>query len=269
MYPEIDIGNLTLSSYTILYTLAFFVSSYVFWIELKRRREIFKIFILISLTMLLSGFAGARAFYILLNVSLRDFLKDPLNIMLSPGRIYHGGFIFSILVVLLIVKLTKRNFWIIADSAAPALAISISVARIGCFLNGCCLGKPTNLPWGVRFYGIDSSLNLKLHPVQLYESITMLFLFLFLWRIRRKNYPEGYIFSIYLLVWGVERFIIEFLRTTMPIPSFSLSVAQVISLVIVLFAVYNIVRLIKVEKKLDKDSNEAEKEKVLKKKEGG
>ena len=249
MYPEIDIGNLTFSSHSILYTLAFFVSSYVFWIELKRRREKFKIFLLISLTLLLSGFAGAKVFYILLNVSLGDFLKDPINIMLSTGKIYHGGFIFAILVGFLIVKLTKRNSWIIADSAAPVLAISISVGRIGCFLNGCCLGKPTNLPWGVKFYGINSSLNLKLHPAQLYESITMLFLFLFLWRIRKKNYSEGYIFSIYLLVWGVERFIIEFLRITTPSPFFSLSVAQVISLVIFLFAVYNLVRLIKVEKK--------------------
>ena len=69
MYPEIDIGNLTLSSYSILYALSYFVSNYVFWIELKRRREKFKIFMLISLTMLLSSFGGAKVFYILINVS--------------------------------------------------------------------------------------------------------------------------------------------------------------------------------------------------------
>lgn len=249
MYPEIDIGNLSLSSYSILYALSYFVSSYVFWIELKRRREKFKIFMLISLTMLLSGFGGAKVFYILINFSLRDFLEDPVHTMISSGRIYHGGFIFSVLIAFLIVKLTKRNFWIVADSAAPALAIGISVGRIGCFLNGCCLGKPTNLPWGVKFYGIDSSINLSLHPAQLYESITMLFIFLFLWRIRKKNYPQGYIFSIYLFAWGVERFIIEFFRITTPSPFFSLSVAQVMSLAIVLFVVYNLVRLTKIEKK--------------------
>ena len=190
MYHEIDIGNLTLSSYSMLYALAYFVSSYVFWIELKRRREEFKIFMLISLTMLLSGFGGAKVFYILINVSLRDFLEDPVHAMISSGRIYHGGFIFSVLIAFLIVRLIERNFWVVADSAAPALAIGISVGRIGCFLNGCCLGKPTNLPWGVKFYGIDSSINLSLHPAQLYESITMLFIFLFLWRIRKKNHLQ-------------------------------------------------------------------------------
>lgn len=249
MYPEIDIGNFTFTSYSILYTLAFLLSIYLFWIELKRRGEKFKIFMLMSLTMLLSGFGGAKVFYILINVSLRDFLEDPVNAMISSGRIYHGGFIFSVLIAFLIVRLTERNFWVVADSATPGLAIGISVGRIGCFLNGCCLGKPTNLSWGVKFYRIDSSINLSLHPAQLYESITMLFIFLFLWRIRKKNHPQGYIFSIYLLAWGVERFIIEFFRITTPSPFFSLSVAQLISLAMVLFAVYNFFRLNKVEEK--------------------
>ena len=116
MYPEIDIGNLTLSTYSILYALAYFVSSCVFWIELKRRGENFKIFMLISLTMLLSGFGGAKVFYILINVSLRDFLEDPVNTMISSGRIYHGGFIFSVLIAFLVVRLIKRNFWRIMNS---------------------------------------------------------------------------------------------------------------------------------------------------------
>ena len=249
MYPEIGIGNLTLSTYSILYALAYFAFNYVFWVELKRRGENFKIFMLMSLTMLLSGFGGAKVFYILINVSLRNYLKDPVNAMLSSGRIYHGGFIFSVLIAFLIVRLIKRNFRVVADSAAPGLAIGISIGRIGCFLHGCCLGRPTNLPWGVEFNGIDSSVNLSLHPAQLYESITMFFIFLFLWRTRKKNHPRGYIFSIYLLMWGVERFIIEFFRISTPSPFFSLSVAQVISLAIVLFAIYNLVRLTKVEKK--------------------
>jgi phosphatidylglycerol:prolipoprotein diacylglycerol transferase len=249
MYPEIDIGSLTLSTYHILYALAYFVSSYVFWLELKRRGEKFITFMLISLTMLLSGFGGAKVFYILINVSLRDFLEDPVNAIVSSGRVYHGGFIFSVLIAFLLVRLLKRDFWLMADSAAPGLAIGISVGRIGCFLNGCCLGSPTSLPWGVKFYGIDSSINLSLHPAQLYESVIMFLIFLFLWRTRKKNHPQGYVFSIYLLAWGVERFIMEFFRTTTPSPFFSLSVAQVISLVIALFAVYNLFRLIKDKKK--------------------
>jgi len=250
MYPEIDIGSLSFSSYTVLYALAYFLSIYVFWIELKRRREPFKIFVLISLTVLLSGFAGAKIFYILFNVSLKDLLIDPVNTMLASGRIYHGGFIVSILLVYLIARFTKRNFWIISDSIAPALAISISVGRIGCFLNGCCLGRPTNLPWGVMFPGIGSSGNLNLHPAQLYESAIMFFLFLFLWKIRKKNYPCGYIFTLYLLIWGAERFLLEFLRVNTPTPLFLLSVAQIISFVIILLAIYNLVRLGKSGKKI-------------------
>lgn len=234
MYPEIDLGYLILSSYFLLYALAFFISSSVFWIELKRRKENFKIFLFIDLVFLLSGLAGARIYYILLYGSLKDLLKNPVKSMSSSGTIYHGGFFLSLFIAFLIIKLTKRSFWIMADSAAPALAISVSVGRIGCFLNGCCLGRPDHLPWGIRF-----------HPTQIYESLAMLFIFLFLWRIRRKNYLSGFIFSTYLLLWGGERFLIEFLRITTPSPFCSLSMAQIVSLVIVILALFNLLRLAK------------------------
>ena len=234
MYPEIDLGFLILSSYFLLYALAFFISSSFFWLELRRRKEDFKIFLFISLTLLLSGLAGARIYFLLLHGSLKDLLQTPIETMLSSGTIYHGGFFFSLFIVFLITRLTKRNFWMIADSVAPALAIGISVGRIGCFLNGCCGGRLAHLPLGIRA-----------HPTQLYESLTMFFLFLLLWKIRSKNYRPGFIFSLYLFLWGGERFFIEFLRITTPSHFCSLSTAQLVSLVIVLLALFNLVRLAK------------------------
>ncbi len=248
MYPEIDIGRFTFSSYSVLYLLAFLLAVSVFWIELRRRKENFRLFLLFSLTLLLTGFAGAKIFYMALNVSLRDFIREPVETILAPGKIYHGGFILSILAALILVRLTKKNFWVMADSVAPALALSIAVGRIGCFLNGCCLGKPTSLPWGVSFAGAGLPEDLKLHPAQLYESMLMAGLFLFLWKMTRKNYPEGFVLSIYLLVWGFERFFIEFLRINARTPFLSLSVAQIISLGIVLFAGCNFFRLKRLKK---------------------
>jgi phosphatidylglycerol:prolipoprotein diacylglycerol transferase len=130
-----------------------------------------------------------------------------------------------------------------ADSVAPALAIGISVGRIGCFLNGCCSGKPARLPWGIR-----------VHPAQLYESLAMLFVFLFVWKIRKKNFAPGFIFSAYLLLWGGERFLIEFLRTTTPSPFCSLSMAQVASLAIVILALFILLRSAKKEDRISPDA---------------
>lgn len=195
MDPEIDLGCLTFSSYSIIYALAFLVSSFIFWLELKRRKEKFKIFLLLSPSLLLSGLAGARIYFLLLEGELADLLEAPLRTLRTSGTIYHGGFILSFFIAFLLIKLAKRNFWIITDSIAPALALGISLGRIGCFLNGCCLGRPTSLPWGVKFPRLEASSNLRLHPTQLYESLVMLLIFIFLWRIRKKNEPQGFIFS--------------------------------------------------------------------------
>jgi len=237
MYPEIVLGFLILSSYSIVYALAFLVSSSIFWLELKRRREKFQIFLLFSLALLLSGLAGARIYFLLLEGKLGDLLEAPIRTLSSPGTIYHGGFIFSLFIAFLLTKLTKRNFWTMADSLTPGLALAISIGRIGCFLNGCCLGRPTSLSWGVKFPGFEALSNLRLHPTQLYESLVMFLVFVFLWRIRKRNRPAGFLFSVYLLLWGSERFFLEFLRETKASPLLFLSTAQIASLIIFLFAI--------------------------------
>ena len=115
---------------------------------------------------------------------------------------------------------------------APALAAAYAVGRVGCFVVGDDYGRPTNLPWGIRFpegippstagnlarqFGIaidnaSPSTVVAVHPTQLYEVGLMLLAFMVLWRARLKPAPLGTLFALYLMFAGIERFLIEFLR---------------------------------------------------------
>jgi phosphatidylglycerol:prolipoprotein diacylglycerol transferase len=117
--------------------------------------------------------------------------------------------------------------------AAPALAAAYALGRVGCFLVNDDYGRPTNLPWGVKFPeglppstagnlrhlfgipvppGIDPSTVLTVHPTQLYEVAAMLIAFAVLWQLRRNGRPVGWLFGLYLVFAGVERFLVEIVR---------------------------------------------------------
>jgi phosphatidylglycerol:prolipoprotein diacylglycerol transferase len=115
----------------------------------------------------------------------------------------------------------------LADILAPAFAFAMSVVRIGCLLAGCCSGRPTSLPWAIRFpahslpwaaevhaglLSIDSSQSLPVHPLQIYFGLLSLGLGIFcLWFARRKAY-EGQVFLVYVTAYGFGQFFLEFLR---------------------------------------------------------
>jgi len=117
--------------------------------------------------------------------------------------------------------------------AAPALAAAYALGRIGCFLVNDDYGRPSSLPWAMKFPrglpattagnmqqlfgipvppGIDPSTVLAVHPTQLYETAIMLGVFMVLWRLRLSDRPIGWLFGLYLVLAGVERFLIEILR---------------------------------------------------------
>ncbi len=91
-------------------------------------------------------------------------------------------------------------------------------------------GVPSNLPWAIAFPNGLPPTTETVHPTQLYEIIIMFIAFLYIWKIRTKVRPAGWLFSIYLIISGFERFFIEFLRNTTPSPIPNLSIAQVIAL---------------------------------------
>ncbi|MEI7751350.1 MAG: prolipoprotein diacylglyceryl transferase [Candidatus Omnitrophota bacterium] len=161
-----------------------------------------------AFAVLVWGFLGARLFYVIQNFSY--YRADPLKIFAvwEGGLIFYGGAIAAFLGLALKARKKKWPFWKILDFLVPYGALTHAFGRIGCFLNGCCFGKACDFPWAVRF----PELPYAVHPTQLYEAFYDLVLFAFLIQRRKRIRFEGEISLLYLLLYGMGRYTIEFLR---------------------------------------------------------
>lgn len=245
MYPEIfRIGSFPINTYGVLLAVSFLCAILVS-VRLAARdglpRE--KIYDL-SLWMLLAGLVGSK---IMMLFTEPDYRADPLQLLsldfLRSGGVWYGGLLGAVLVSYWLMRRYQLPWWKTADAFAPGIAIGNFFGRQGCFAAGCCWGKPTSLPWGVKFTEAGHEItgvptDTHLHPTQLYESFAMLLVFLFLlWLHKRKRF-SGQVILAYALIYSIIRFAIEFVRddprgdvfglTTLT----GLSTSQMISLVI-------------------------------------
>ncbi len=168
----------------------------------------------LSVIILISGLIGARIFFILIN--LEYFLSHPSEIIMlhRGGLAFFGGLALASLSGFLYLRKVGPNPWKIVDLIIPYVVLGQSIVRIGCFLNGCCYGTPTDLPWAVSFPPLSAAYahfgSTSLHPAQLYQAAANFVIFLLLLRSRRRY--DGEIFLIYLLLYALSRFFIGFLR---------------------------------------------------------
>lgn len=161
----------------------------------------------IALWMLPIGVIGARVYYVLFNLDMYHTFGEALNIR-NGGLAIHGGLIFGMATVFAVCRRKKISALDTLDLFIPSVALAQSIGRWGNFFNGEAHGGPTDLPWGIIVDGV------KVHPTFLYESIWCFFLFFFLmwWdRNRRKGY--GQTLAMYGILYSVERFFVEALRT--------------------------------------------------------
>src|SRR5208282_3801844 len=180
MVPQLfRIGNHPVSSYSVLLVVAL-VTSCLVASRLARKDGLDpqQIFLLSWLTIL-AGFIGARLLQVCAQLSY--FLENPLEIFLVwDGWAFLGGPVISLLFVIWYARRHRLPTWKVLDVFSVGLAVGDMVGRVGCFLRGCCYGRPTHNWFGVRLYGqeVDASLRgIPLHPTQLYEAGGMLVLF--------------------------------------------------------------------------------------------
>ena len=161
-----------------------------------------------SFVVLVWGFLGARIFYAVQNFSY--YAAEPFKFFAvwEGGLIFYGGAISAFLGLWLTTRKKKWPFWKTLDFLVPYGALTHAFGRIGCFLNGCCFGKACDLPWAVRFPGLPHAV----HPTQLYEAFYDIILFAFLIARRKRVRFEGEISLLYLLLYGIGRYMIEFVR---------------------------------------------------------
>jgi phosphatidylglycerol:prolipoprotein diacylglycerol transferase len=184
----------------------------------------------LALVLLIGGVIGARIVFILLNPATESW--GSFFAVWQGGLSFHGGLIFAMLFGLIYTRIVKLPYWKCADLVAPSLAIGYAFTRIGCFLNGCCYGCPTTLPWGVRF-SENGVLTPPSHPTQLYAFAANLLIFFVLTRLERPSTSSGctdrkpgFVFVGYIGLYSIYRFLIEFLRSGYTAKLFALGLTQ-------------------------------------------
>jgi phosphatidylglycerol:prolipoprotein diacylglycerol transferase len=183
----------------------------------------------IGLWIMIGGIVGARVAYVIANWS--EYAAAPWTIFRfdQGGLVYYGGFIGATLAVVLFARRRGKPVLTMGDYAIGGLPLGHAIGRIGCFINGCCFGSETTCPVHATLDGVNR------HPVQLYESVVNVVIYVLLLHAWPRRQRDGRILAVYLLLYPATRFLLEFLRGDVRLHGLGLTVAQLLSLA--LFAI--------------------------------
>jgi phosphatidylglycerol---prolipoprotein diacylglyceryl transferase len=258
LYPEIlRIGDFVITSFGVMMFLSFLTAAWFTGRQLERYGMPKELAWDMLAWVAIGGIAGAKIYYLALHVE--DLVADPVGQILSRGGlVWYGGLIGGILSYYYQVRSKKLPIATMFDATAPALAIAYAVGRLGCFLVGDDYGRYTDGPFGIAFpqglpvstagylrsigdTGIPATIPdtavVPVHPTQLYEIGLALIMFAILWRLgRERGLRAGQLFAVYLALYGVERFTIEFVRAKTDRMIFGLTTSQVMSVLLLIAA---------------------------------
>ncbi len=188
--------------------------------------------------LIVAGMLGGKVFHIVFfwDEFITGWRTEGIK-SLREGFVFYGGLIGASLATILYTRLKQLPLWKIADACAPSVALGHAFGRLGCFFNGCCFGKAGTLPWGVRFPEPHFTYGYPVHPTQLYEAVGNIAIFLGLTAFYRHKRFDGRVWWMYVLSYGVLRFIVEFFRGDYSTYNFgNFTIAHLIAAVMVLLA---------------------------------
>lgn len=224
-----EIGPLSIHSYGLALVIAFYSTYFLLRYDLKRLKYDPQLAADIVFWAAVGGILGAKIYYLAENY--RTLLADPVGMIFSGyGLVFWGGLIGGTLGVTYVLYRKKLNWLVFSDLVAPLLILGYAVGRSGCFMNGCCYGVETDLPWGIHFQHLPAGISV--HPTQLYEIALGLIIFGYLWWRRLRIKYSGELFFTYFILAGAERFLIEFIRIN-PKYLFNLTGAQLIAVILI------------------------------------
>ena len=254
MHPEVlHLGFLHLRSYGLMMAVAFVAGTFLGLREARRLGLDEDRVVNVILATLVASVLGARMLYVLEHLS--EFRREWTSVLAlwQGGLTLYGGIVAGTFAGLVAAKRLQLPVWITADALTPSLALGTMFGRIGCFLNGCCYGRPTSLPWGVVFPH-DSFAFLEygdqpVHPSQIYNAIVGLLLFVLFQSLRRRFRVPGVMFWSFIILFALVRIPLDLTRTyetdavLMRIGIADITESQFMSLGLILFGTLMILRL--------------------------
>ena len=249
--------DLVIYSFGLMLVLAFYSCYFFLNYDLKLLGYDEKLASDIIFWSALGGVVGAKLYYLLENID--KVIIDPSGMIFSgSGLVFLGGLGGSTFAVTIVLKFYDVSWLKFANIIAPLIFLGYAIGRIGCFLVGDDYGIPSKVPWAVsfengippttsdvfeRYYpwidisGFEEGL-LKVHPTQIYEACICLILFIIIWKFRQNPKIKSKLFFLYLILAGIERFFIEFIRTNEKYFLGIFSGAQIISFLLFAIGIY-------------------------------
>jgi len=245
VYPfNLHLGPLNLTSYGLMLMVGFLIGGWLIAREIRARGWYHEYAADITVAAVIGGVLGAKLWYV--------FATGEWSSLISRGGlVWYGGFLGGTAAVLLNGARLKVPMRWTLELAAPALPAAYALGRVGCFLVEDDYGVPSTLPWSVKFpqglppttagtlahdfgipiqAGVAPDTLLAVHPTQLYEVVLMTAAFMLLWRLRVHRRATGWLFALYLMLAGAERFLVEFVRAKEDRLGIGLTLAQAMAL---------------------------------------
>jgi len=240
MYPRLfELGPITVYTYGVLLAAAYLFGLKLAMNRAKARGLDANRVLDLGIYIIISALIGAKL--LLLITDFRAFTANPRELLTlaRSGGVFYGGLILAVVVALWYIRKVGLPLWTTTDVFAPGIALGHVVGRFGCLFAGCCYGKPTTLPWGITFTdpfaaaNVGTPLGVPLHPTQLYEAgAELLILGVLLWTERKGRPFAGRTFWLYMLLYAISRFIIEFYRGDPRGMFMGLSTSQIVAIIV-------------------------------------
>jgi phosphatidylglycerol:prolipoprotein diacylglycerol transferase len=216
MWPVLfRVGSLEVHSYGVMLMLAFIAGILLSRRQARRAGLSPDMPVDLGVWILIASIVLARLVYVALNWP--DYAGHPATIAKvwqEGGLSFYGGLLGGVLAAAAYAWRTRLSAWTVTDVMTPGLALGYAIARVGCFLNGCCYGGPTSLPWAVSFPLLPEAkiTTEPSHPTQLYSSLGSLIILGILLRLQPRLKARGQLFAVYVMLYAVLRSIVEVFR---------------------------------------------------------
>ena len=241
MHPILfEIGGFPVYTYGVLLAAAYLLGLQFALVRARSRGLDANRVMDLGIWIIVSALAGAKL--LLLVVEWDTYGRNPRELvtLVRSGGVFYGGLIAAVSVALWYLWRHRMPVWQVTDAFAPGIALGHVIGRVGCLFAGCCFGRPTSVPWAITFHNeyaeqnVGTPLNVPLHPTQLYEAGAELLILALLLATERKGRPfAGRTFWLYMLLYGISRFVIEFYRGDSRGAVGMFSTSQFVSLVII------------------------------------
>lgn len=218
MHPYFKLFGAQVPAYGLCMAAAMLLAVLLSWLRTRRRGGDTDKLLTIALFAVIGGILGAKLLYFLVTFTPSELIErireNGIGYLMQGGLVFYGGLIGGLIGAFVCSLIVREKLYHYSDPVVPTLPLAHAIGRLGCFFAGCCYGKVTDSWLGMEFPTSATGLEpgVKVIPTQLIESgfnfLVFVFLVIFTLK-RRKGYTTLF---VYMMVYGVERFLLEFLR---------------------------------------------------------